>query len=819
MFSHYFAVTLGVFAQHRLHTSLTIGILTLGFSCFLSTLVFVLYLDSFDRQFKNSERIYVIYQSSVWPTANVSHKLSQRTAIPVAEQLKIEVPELAAVARYLQTGMVTTVRGSRPTTRSVAFADPDWQRVFDLDLVAGDLGNALNRPRSAIITTEAATQMFGTESAIGKVLLLSDQGITNEVTISAVVAAIPPPSHVANTRFSTGFEILASWDALDPFFPYLNRSHWTIQMPTTYVLLPEDGSFTAAALNARLSAFGKDPLPEGSTVSFEARHISSLARDALQDRIVGVQAGALPLELTTLLLVLAGVILGIACLNFINLTTARSATRGTEIGVRKALGATFRDVICQELIQTGIAVTVSCVIAIAALGIFSRVLGDRWGVILSVPWDAFEFWWPLAGVLIAVTTLSGLYPAVMLARVNPVKALRVGTLKAGSRTLRALLVSAQFASAAFLGIAVTVLYLQAATARHAAIGRFSDQYIVLPQVLAAAANFDTVATELMRGRGIKGVAGIVNYPWQDFRNAVRVSRSADDEGPTISMAQSYVSGEYFRVMEVPLLAGRGFSQNRADEESGSRQGGQSTRALAVVLDRRASNALGWPNPADAVGEHAYVGDGRSLEVIGVVESLPLALRNGGNDGVGYLPIPNIPPTVLVRIASDEASAALDAVSDTMKRLAPTIPVRYQFLDEAFEQAYWAFDAATRLIVVFALLATLVAAVGLFGMASFMTARRTREIGLRKTQGATSNEITRLLLLDFSMPVVLANIVVWPFAYIAAREYLNLFVERINLTPLPFLLTLGATLLIAWLVVGIQVMGAATLNPAIALRHE
>ncbi len=335
--------------------------------------------------------------------------------------------------------------------------------------------------------------------------------------------------------------------------------------------------------------------------------------------------------------------------------------------------------------------------------------------------------------------------------------------------------------------------------------------------------FDVLAAELERGPGVKGVAGIDSPPWQTLGPVQAASRTPGADGVKVPINNRAVTHDYFALLETPLLAGRWFSRDRADDAvPASREELQRrTRALPVVLDRRAAADFGWPNPADAVGQLLYPTSSpqQPVEVIGVVESQPLALRSRDSDAYAYALAPQQAFTTLVRIDSSQVRATLEHIDDVWRRLAPNAPITRPFLDETFEQAYAAFNTVNRVAIGLASFAIAIAAVGLLGMAGFMTARRTREIGLRKTQGASSRSILRLLLWDFSKPVVVANLAIWPLAYIAAREYLGLFVERMALTPLPFVATLVATLLVAWLVVGVYVIAAARLNPAVALRQE
>ena len=653
MLSHDLAIAFRGLTRQRLHTLLTVAVLALGLACFIAAEVFAMYLDSFDRHLPNSERIHVLYQASEAPANGYSAPLTAQTAIPVAAQLSLEVPQLAAVARFLLDGVSVSVDDTDATFRRLAFADAKWPEIFRLDAVAGRVGDALAQPRTAILTAETAKQLFGATPAVGQVISITARGKRTDVTVAAVVADIAAPSHLANGQFTIGFEILCSWDVFEASYPTMPHTSWIFPAIRTYVLLPDDDTLDLDGLNSRLRAFSERELPEaGAKVRFEARHVSRLTKDELETRLDGAGVGgALPTDATTVLFWFGAGILGIACLNFINLTVARSASRAREIGVRKSLGATSLQIVYQDLVQTAITVLLAVALALAAIWVFSRTLEDRWRVVVDLPWSGSGFWLFLGGLLVTVTIAAGLYPALTLARVGAASALRLGTKKAGSRALRTVLVGAQFAAAAFLSLAVAIAYLQAAVLREATIGRLRDPYVVLTERLRVAdgVDFDVVAAEIARGPGIKGVAGVSPYPWQEGAPQQQLARSPGASAVAL-VGRHYVSHDYFSVMDMQLLAGRWFARDRADDSVPLSQEEAQRRNSPprIVIDRRAATELGWSTPEAAIGELVY-GPQRPIEIIGVVENMPLALRSRGNNAFIYFLAPELARTTLVRL--------------------------------------------------------------------------------------------------------------------------------------------------------------------------
>jgi putative ABC transport system permease protein len=592
-------------------------------------------------------------------------------------------------------------------------------------------------------------------------------------------------------------------------------------------VLPADGSLTAGALNGRLEAITKQPLPEnGASITLEARPVSSIVVDDLQKRFEGFQSGvALHASIGDIVLSLAFLVLSIGCVNFVNLMTARSMSRSREIGVRKSVGATRYRIVSQELFQTALVVLTGIALALLLMTAVEHVTENQWGRLVGVPWTRPAFWALLVGMLVSVTLAAGVYPAAVLARIHPVTALRLGTMKTGPRFLRTTLVVVQVGAAVFLTIVVLVAAAQAATLRKAVIGRFTDPValVIWPQGLIQKLSFDVLTAELERGPGIKGVALTAIYPFQgNSGGGRRLSRSPIEMTAPPTYEAKFVGFDYFSVMQIPLLAGRDYSPDFADDRSPNTREEFAARKTPfhLILDRAATRSLGWQHPAEAVGQLLYTGGpGLQSEVIGVVETVPDSIRERDTDGTIYYLFSQNGPLTPIRIDAAHIDAAVAHIDKVWKTFAPDVPINRVFLDTVFDNTFRIFTLAGRLLVALGAFAVTIAAIGLFGMAAYVTRRRTREIGLRKSQGAIAPQILRMLLWDFTKPVLLGNMIAWPFALIAARTYVGFFSESMPITPTPFVLALIGSLFVAWLAVGGFVWRAARVNPTVALREE
>ncbi|HEX5047201.1 MAG TPA: FtsX-like permease family protein [Gammaproteobacteria bacterium] len=822
MLGHYFTVALRNLARYRLHTAVSVVVLALGLTCFLAAYLFVSYLQSYDRHFAHADRSYVIFQGMHgakvgfdWPSYPFSSDL-------LAAQLALDLPELEAVARYRPVALSPVDVDGTPKPRRVAVAEPGLLTIFGFGVVAGDLRDALVG-RNAVVTAGAAQALFGTTDVVGKTIKVGQQG--RDVTLVAVIAD-PPLTSTFSTRGlrSQGFELLLPWDALDTVSPRPSAG-WYNTPVATFVLAPADRSMSAAKLDERLASLVKRRVPdEGIEVRLNAKPVSAIATGIMQSQFQGFEGSRWRVDVFAALLMFAATVLVVACVNFVNLATARAANRVREIGVRKAIGAASTQVMRQELLQTALLAFVSTGVALAAFVALRALVQPPWRLAFAIPWGEPRLWMFLAALGAAVTLLAGSYPAFVLARVRPMTALRVGTMRVGSGVMRTLLVGSQFALASFLVFAVVIVYAQRDNLRETLLGRFADPYlIVVPQGQGlAGVDPNVVTAEVRKVSGVKAVTFSAQFPWQFQGSRLRFSASPGEDR-SITTETTPVGYDYFATMEVPVIAGRAFERDRSDELGPSAPGRSGSFVPVAILDRVAARALGWANPVDAIGKQVYQqGDAAAaLEVIGVVESVPTAIRERGSQGMVYVLNPRYAQYMLVRIAKEQMQTTLDRLDGLFKALSPTGTggAGRMFLDQAFENAYGTFAMINTVFVALGAFAIAIAAVGLFGMASYITSRRTREIGLRKTQGASSRQILALLLASFAKPVVIANLVVWPFAFIAAHRYLEGFAQRMTLTPWPFVAALLATLLVACLAVGGCVWRASRLHPTDALREE
>jgi putative ABC transport system permease protein len=840
MLQHYLTSALRSFRRQRIATAINVLGLALGLACFVAAYSAIVYLRSGDRHYANAQRTYVIAQrTSSADLGGMDTGFRTRSAPPVAKYLRADFPQLEAVARVTSLPPIATAVGDRKAFLSTAAAEPEFLQIFDFPFAAGGGVDALRRPRTALLTRDAAVRLFGSIDAVGRTLLLRN---SVEVTVSGVIAELRQPSHIGNAAINTlQFEMLLSWDTHEEFARLRTGRHpdtipeaelWGTAAHLTYVLLPSDGSLTAKTLHEQFDAFVARHVPaeRRKIVAYEYRTLS------MAEVWIAALDGALfsgrGMSIATVLTLLSGLILFTACINYANLAVAQSATRAREVGLRKIVGARNRSVVLQHIFEAGLLAFAALLIALAAVVTLALPLKAAAGLDLLEPLRrSVGLWIFLAGLLSVVSTLAGAYPAIVVSRLRPALAIR-GKSHTTPAFIPKILVGVQFAATSLLLICVIVVYAQNREMRAAALSAAADPVLTIQNDLRTAnIVFQTLQTELLASGAVKSVAAIDTRPWSGT-NILALTHTRDRNAPMVAPLVYAVAGDFFTTLDLPLLAGRAFDAQRAEDEFPGRIPDALARldagsTYSAVIDRRLAEQLGWAQPQDAVGKVVYIPLGRlgrvdqPMRIVGVVAHRPLSLTTPSANANMFVFVRDATAfqEVLVRLTGNAVQEALPRVEAAWNRLAPTVPLVRRFIDEVFDQQYATFTLIGRLVAALTALAVIVSMMGLFGMAFFVAGRRRHEIGIRKTLGATTPRITVLLLRDFSQPVVIANVLAWPLAYFAAQAYLSAFVHRIAITPLPFIGSCAIALAVAWLAVGGQTVRAARTRPAAVLRYE
>lgn len=831
MLGHYVQITLRGFRRNKLPTIVNLLGLGLGLMGFVAAYLVSQDFLSVGERYPTAGRVHIITQgiSGTGVGPNLSFEALPITGASVARYVAADLPEIEAIARApTQPAEHAVAAGTAKAYQRVTFVDPDYLDIFPEPIVGAAGGNALEQPLSAVISPTAARAFFGDFSPVGKPLRL--EGAV-DVTVTGVFAEQPVD------QLGNQLDVLASMDtrlALQRAESGTDAEQagqpdeWFPRDIITFVLLPEDGSLTLPELERYLAGFAERHI--GPDVDGDvAMTFGTLPLAQLVNALVATLAGgAIGISMTSLILLIGVLILAMSCLNYANLAAAQAFMRAKHVGLLKVLGAKRGHVLVQSLVEAAVLAAGALVLALGVAAVLVPFANSAFGMTMRLPFASSPSLWALlVALVVGVGIVAGGYPALLLARVRPVQALRAGSARGGPSAIRMLLVGTQFTVASMLLILVLVMFGHNREMRQLGVEGTGDPVVVIDSKLPdGEATREAFAAALKSHPAIAAVSATGLPPWSLAAfDAATLSRTDGSQGTGTVFMLNDVAYDYFETMGAKLIAGRTFSRDRGEDLFfwGETPADNASRALRMVVDAQVASRFGWQDPAAAVGQTVYRrwdNFSRPVEIIGVVEDRPYKLVTlGMASATVYFLQPNDTSIHLVRIDGTDTAAALAHIDRTWNELAPDIPIKRSLMEEEFEEAYTVFEIFNGVFAGLALFAILVACIGLFGAATYATSRRVHEIGVRKTLGASSRGILRMLLWDFSKPVVVANLIAWPIGFLAMQVYLSLFVFRAGASAAPFIGSLSITLLVAWLAVSAQASRAARVRPAQVLRQE
>jgi putative ABC transport system permease protein len=828
--THYLSTALRHFRRHKLTTAINVLCLTLGLMCFVVAWGTVSYFEQRDRYHANADRTYFMTWSE---QARPREQLTG--AFLLAPQLRADFPELDGVARLIAGNGINVRLNGRGYYADVSYADPEFFRIFDIPLIGADPRTVLSRPHTAIVTPAYAKRVFGTEDVIGRTLDLDGRA---QVTIEGLIGRIPQPSNFSTEqqrgRATINFEVLASMDtrvsllASRVAVPGEGRlGGWDPDGTLTFLMLPKQGALTLDEFNTRLTEFARRSIPPGPVGPpvLKAHRIAEVLPLETAG-MVGTLSGP------TILQILGMLILLVACVNYANLAAAIAGERMRDVALRKVVGATGRAVMAQYLFEAFLLTGVALIVAIGAA--VAVVAGLRIAAVteLAASFAATPaFWVVIAATIIGVSVAAGAYPAFVLARVRPIRIIRGGRGGLAGSRIATVLLTVQFAFASMMIIGVLTMLTQYRELKSAIWQPDTDPIIMLFSAGAGSkVDRTTLRTELERIPGVLGVTGAVQALWDPGSYPIDLVRSEDAAASRILASINVVNYDFLATLRIPLLAGRDFDRGHAEDVSDLRPAAKQTSDRNVIIDRRLAERLGFTNPQDAVGSviirtaeqttpAARRATSTRYHVVGVADSALLNPLPGTEGGDLFLLDPYTAVLPFVRISRRDVSGTVAAINAVWKQLAPGQALSMSFADEYFERAFDDFRRIERTLTALAGFALAICTMGLIGMALHLIRRRTHEIGVRKTLGASVTQILALLLRAFAKPIAIANVAVWIPMIFAASAYTSMFAKSVGVPVMPFVASLAITLAVACAAVSVQVTRAARSKPSEVLRHE
>ena len=816
MIKNYLKIAWRNIKRHKGFSFINITGLAIGMTICILILLFVRYELSYDTYHEDSDNLYRLERQwfaadgAVW-----SHFCSLAPSfVPFFEK---EFPEVEHAVRILPTGNNTlvSVGDSHFTEERFYFAEGDIFDVFALPLVKGDPKTALAKPSSLVISESTAQKYFDDEDPMGKQMKLNQ---TNLYQVTGVMKDTPPNSHLH-------FDFLASYltlkgvyvrDGNDYFHGLRNFSD-----NVTFVYARFSRGADPEAIKAKIPGFidrvlGTRTDRDGTVVRASQGTTIFLRKmaDIHLHSHTGTELEANgDIRYVNLFTIIAIFVLIIACINFMNLSTARAAQRAREVGLRKVVGANRQRLTVQFLGESLVIALVSVVLSLA----FAALLLPHFNTFTSRQMS-FGLLFNPAGLLTVLAVFfltgiaSGFYPAVYLSAFRPAAILR-GELTHGIRgaRMRKALVVFQFAISVALIVCVGVVYEQMRFLRTADLGFQRENIVMLPADQVVRENWKEFKQQLISSPYVLNATLSKRAPTGRLLDSPGFQAEVKGEvvRSTFSMPHNRVEHDFFKTYGMDIIAGRDFSIDYPTDKD-----------EAFILNETAVRMLGFDRPEDAVGiPMSTFAPNKSGTVVGVVADFNYeSLHHRIIPIISYIR-PREANTVSMRIAPGRIKDALNDAEAVWKRFNPEYPFRYDFLDDRIAALYRNEERMMLMFGYFSLLAIFIACLGLFGLASYNAEKRTKEIGIRKVLGASLSNIMILLSRESTILVLLANIIAWPIAYFAMDRWLNNFAYRVNVGWLVFVFAGFLTFVISVLTVGYQSVKAAVVDPASSLRYE
>jgi putative ABC transport system permease protein len=787
MLYNYIKTALMNIKRHKGYAFINIFGLAIGMACSLLIFLWVQDETSFDRFHENASRIYRVEFDQKYSTGLFHVGV---TCYPLGPAVKEEVPEVIESVRVVRLGSMLFRQGEKAMYEDNNVAvEPSYLDIFSFPLESGDAKTALTDIHSVVLSKTMAEKFFGDKDPMGQVININNRW---DMKVTGVLKKIPANSMLQYSCLIP-FDILATLGS--------RLDNWQGNSILTFVLLGKKSSPEPAT--AKIQATVEKHHPNGA--QDQTYTLQPLTRLHLYGHY-GFDRSAGPIKYVYIFSIIAFVVLLIACINFMNLATARSGSRAKEVGMRKVVGAVKSQVIRQFYVESIVYTLISLLLAVGLvlllLPFFNTLAGKQISLLSA---DIAVVLLGLFGIAVFTGVLAGSYPSLFLSAFQPAQVLK-GSLKGGPRSglFRRILVVSQFSLSVALIIGTGVVINQLSFMKNMNPGYDKENILYATMRGKTRESFDTLKAEILKSPAVKDVTASGELPSAVYSNTSGVTWDGADPESDISVSMLNVDNDFVRTIGLELLEGRDFSKDHpTDAETG------------IIINAKGRQVMGKTNVA---GDRLTIGE-EDYTIVGVVKDFHFqSLREQVEPLFMYMNRDRI-YTLLVRIKAGAASDAVSHTEKTWKKIIPAFPFEYGFLDKEFETLYVAEERLGHILRAFAGLAVFIACLGLFGLASYMAEQRTKEVGIRKVLGASMSQVTLLLCKEFVFLVVLANAIAWPVMFLVMKGWLKNFAYRAGLNAFIFASALGLALVVAVLSVGFQAVRAARTNPAVSLKHE
>jgi len=753
-------------------------------ACSILILLWVQDELSFDTFNKNATNIYRVVENQYYAGGKLFPVAV--TPGPLAKSLKDNYPEIENASRFNFGGRILHY-GDKSFVEKLSFADPAFLKMFTYPLDDGDVNTVLSDPHSIILTRESAQKYFGNENPVGKFLTTSD---TVNLRVTGIIKEIPANSHIT-------FEALAPFKLLKILGRDLDQ--WGNNSYYTYVQLKPNTS--ATDVNKKIKDIIKKH-NEGSTTDLFLQPLLKIHLYSAGKFTADI-GGLGNIETVNIFSLIALIVLIIACINFMNLSTARASKRAKEVGMRKVIGADRWQIIKQFYTESILFALVALVLALTISDLILNSFNHLAGKDISFTSLGFP---TIAGLfLLTVFTgvIAGSYPAIYLSSFQPIKVLKADSKVSGGGSLfRKILVVTQFSLSLILIIGTIIISSQLNYIKNRDIGFNRENVVSFDTNESLRNNNETIKNELKQNPDVISVSASMN-PTYITNSTSSLHWEGKNENDLILFHFMATDQDFANTFKIKMVDGRFYSKDHASDSA------------AIVLNEEAVKAMGLKDPVGKV----ITMWGDKLTIIGVIINFNFKPMETKIEPMVILSALNYTRSMFVRIKSADIPGTISFIENTYKKFSPSTPFNYHFLDQDFDALYRSETRMQTIFEYFAIFAIIISCLGLFGLASYIAERRTKEIGIRKVLGANIFNLTYLLSLEFTKWVLISNLIAWPVAYYFMTKWLQGFAYRTELSLWIFPLSGLLVLLVALATVSYQAIKASLLNPVKSLKYE
>lgn len=800
MLKNYIKVALRAILRYKGYSLINVVGLAIGMACCLIILIWVLDELSYDRFHENANHIYRVEQDQHYSGRTFHVNV---TPYPMAEGCTAEIPDVVDATPFPFAGTLLLRHGEKAFFEQGVFAvKPAFLRMFSFPLIKGTKEHALQNPNSIVITEEMAAKYFGDIEPIGNTITINNQF---EFTVTGVLKDLP-----TNTILS--FDVLVPFEFLKDLGRTIDQWGWNsivtfVQLHEKAVVSEVNGKITELRHSKVLDTFQDDP---DGLEQFKKREKTNFMLNPLIDvhlhSYFGYSKSMGFILYVYIVTVIAAFVLLIACINFMNLSTARSANRAKEVGLRKVVGAMkghlIRQFYGESILLAFIAMLIAILLVLIILPGFNTFVEKEYSIMNISEWQL------LLGMMVVTLftgIISGSYPALLLSSFQPVKVLS-GALSSGSKgaMFRKVLVVFQFTLSITLIIATIVMFFQIRYMKNKELGYEKEHLVYIPLRGDTQNSYEVLKNELLKGEKVINVTGTNHTPTHIGSNSGGAEWDGKDPNFRTLISFNAVDFDYVETMKIDMIEGRTFSKEFSTDTSS-----------AFLVNEEVVKLMGTESAVNKRFEFL----GQDGKIVGVMKNFHFQSVSEKIEPLALYVQPRQVNYAVIRLQAGEIQPGLDYVKNVWLAVNPNYPFDYKFVEDELNNVYKGWSRLSSLLKYFTIVAIFIACLGLFGLASFTAEQRTKEMGVRKVLGASIAGLVILMSREFAKWVLIANIIAWPVAYFTMNNWLQSFAYRIDLSIWIFLSTAVLAFVIAILTVSYQSIKVSLANPVKSLRYE